>query len=151
MSKRRPPSTSRPPDAREVALRALRARDLSVAELERRLGERGVSEDDASDAISALTRTGLLDDARVAERRAAALAERGAGDALIRHRLRTLGIGSELVEQVISSLEPEPERARRVVERRGAGARTARYLAGKGFSDETVRDLVATHLGDELG
>jgi SOS response regulatory protein OraA/RecX len=151
MSKSRPPSTSRPPDAREVALRALRARDLSVAELERRLAERGVSQEDASDAISALARTGLLEDARVAERRAASLAERGGGDALIRHRLHMLGIGSELVEEAISSLEPEPERARRVVERRGAGPRTARYLVGKGFSEETVRALVATHTGDELG
>jgi regulatory protein len=151
MSKRRPPSTSRPADAREVALRALGARDLSVAEVQRRLAERGVSEDDASEAISALARTGLLDDARVAERRAAALAERGAGDALIRHRLHTRGIGRELVEEAIASLEPERERAQRLVERRGAGPRMARYLAGKGFSEETVGDVVATRGGQELG
>jgi SOS response regulatory protein OraA/RecX len=150
MSKRRPPST-RPPDAQEAALRALRTRDLSVAELEQRLARRGVSEEDATAAIATLARTGLLDDARLAERRAAGLAERGEGDGLIRHRLRSLGIDRELVEEAIARLEPEVERARRIAERRGYGSRTARFLATKGFSEETVRDLVATCGAEELG
>jgi regulatory protein len=151
MSKRRLPSTPRPPDAQEAALRALRTRDLSVAELERRLAERGVAEEDAADAISTLARTGLVDDARLAERRAAALAERGAGDALIRDRLRALGIERELAEEAITSLEPEAERAARVIVRRGRGPRTARFLASKGFSEEIVREVVAGSGGEELG
>ena len=145
------PSTSPSPDAREIALRALRARDLCVAELERRLAERGVPEEEATAVVSALARTGLVDDARLAERRAAILADRGAGDALIRHRLRALGLERELVEDAIAGLEPEADRAQRVAARRGAGAKTARFLAAKGFSQETVRELVATRGGDELG
>ena len=151
MSKSPNPSTSPAPDAHEVALRALRTRDLSVAELERRLVERGVGEDDASTTIAALVRTGLVDDAGLAERRAAALADRGAGDSLIRHRLRALGIDRELIEGAVAALAPEQERALRIVERRGPGPRTARYLAGKGFSEESVRDVVATDRSRELG
>jgi regulatory protein len=143
-------STS-PPDAREIALRALRARDVSIAELRRRLVERGCAEDDASSTIDALVRTGLIDDARLAERRASALADRGAGDALIRHRLREHGIDAELIERAIGGLEPEPERASRIAERRGPGPRTARYLAGKGYSEDTIRDVVAMGRTGELG
>lgn len=151
MSKSPSPSTSRAPDANEVALRALRTRDLSVAELAQRLVERGVGEDDAATTIAALVRTGLLDDARLAERRAAALADRGAGDSLIRHRLRGLGIDRDLIEDAVAALSPEQERALRIVERRGSGPRTARYLAGKGFSEESVRDVVARDRSGELG
>jgi SOS response regulatory protein OraA/RecX len=151
MSRTPNPSTSRPPDANEIALRALRARDWSASELERRLVERGVREDDAATTIAALVRTGLVDDARLAERRAAALADRGAGDSLIRHRLRELGIDGDLIEDAIAALAPEQERALRIVERRGPGPRTVRYLAGKGFSEEAVRDVVARHSSSELG
>jgi len=37
-----------------------------------------------------------------------------------------------------------------VVERRGSGARTARYLSGKGFGDDVV-GAVAGRSSDELG
>jgi SOS response regulatory protein OraA/RecX len=151
MSQSPNPSTSPAPDANEVALRALRTRDLSVAELEQRLVARGVDKDDAATTIAALVRTGLVDDTRLAERRAAALADRGAGDSLIRHRLRAMGIDRDLIEDVVAALAPEQVRALRIVERRGAGARTARYLAGKGFSEESVRDVVASDRSGELG
>ncbi|HUF02139.1 MAG TPA: regulatory protein RecX [Gaiellaceae bacterium] len=151
MSTRPHRSTSRAPEAREVALRALRGRDLSVSELERRLDGRGFSEDERRATVEALVRTGLADDARLAERRASSLADRGAGDALIRHRLGDLRIARDLVDAALGMLEPESVRARRIVERRGAGVRTARYLAGKGFSEETVREVVAMHGAGELG
>lgn len=151
MSRTRSRSTSPAPDAHEVALRALRVRDLSVAELERRLHERGFAEEEVATTVEALVRTGLLDDASLAERRASSLAARGAGDALIRHRLGALGLDRDLIDGAVHGLEPELERAHRIVERRGAGVRTARYLAGKGFSDDAVRGAVATGSARELG
>jgi regulatory protein len=144
-------STSEPADAHELALRLLRARDWSAAELARRLEERGVSADAVGTTVAALVRTGIVDDSRHARGRAAALAERGSGDTLIRHRLRELGIPAELVDEAIAELEPEDERAARIVARRGPGSRTARYLTGKGFSEETVHRLVATESTGELG
>jgi SOS response regulatory protein OraA/RecX len=114
-----------------------------VRELRERLRERRYSEDDTEEAVEALLRAGLLDDTRYAERRAAALAERGAGDALIRHRLAEAGVDPKLVEASLGALDAEVERAVRVVERRGASARTARYLAAKGFGEEAVSRAVA--------
>jgi len=122
-----------------------------VLELDRRLDERGFSEDERSETIDALVRTGLLDDARFAERRAATLASRGAGDALIRHELRRAGVDRELVEHALASAPSEDERARQIVAARGGGPKTARYLAGKGFADESVRGAVAMRDVGELG
>ncbi|HXF97125.1 MAG TPA: RecX family transcriptional regulator [Gaiellaceae bacterium] len=124
--------------AREAALRALARRDLSVHELERRLAERGFSEEERAETVEALVRTGLLDDARFAAARAQALAARGAGDALIRHDLAAAGVAPELVEEALAALEGEEERARALVARRGAGARAVRTLLAKGFAPEVA-------------
>lgn len=137
-------------DALEAALAALRRREHSVHELELRLERRGYTDEARTHALETLLRTGLLDDSRFAEARAAALASRGAGNALIRHTLASAGVGGDVVEAAITALEPEAERARSIVARRGGGARTARYLSGKGFSDEVV-GLVAGGPGHELG
>jgi SOS response regulatory protein OraA/RecX len=136
--------------ALEAALAALRRRDYSVRQLEERLRARGLPEEAREGAVESLLRTGLLDDRRFAEVRASALAERGAGDALVRHELASAGIDAEIVEDAVSLLEPEPERAARIVARRGPGARTARYLAAKGYADDVAR-AVAGRSGDELG
>ena len=143
-------------DALEAALRALRHRDLSTADLERRLGSRGFDEEERAVAVATLQRTGVLDDRRFAELRAAALAGREAGDALIRHDLERAGVDSELVEDAVRLVEPERERARRIVERRGVDPKAIRYLASKGFADETLAavadfGVVASGTADELG
>ena len=48
-------------------------------------------------------------------------------------------------------VEPERERAERIVASRGQGAKTARYLAAKGFSQDTVHTAVARAGDDALG
>lgn len=136
-------------DAVDAALRALRHRDLSEAELERRLAERDLDEDERAHALATLRRTGLVDDRRFAGARAAALAGRGAGDALVRFELERAGVDGALAEEAIAGLEPERERARRVVERRGPGSRTARYLRGKGFGEESVAAALGAGSADD--
>lgn len=137
--------------AYESSLRALRHRDRSAAQLERHLADRGFDDEERRAALAALARTKIIDDARYAENRARTLAERGAGDAYIRHDLNVAGVTDEDIEQAFAGIEPERERARRVVARRGSGARTARYLAGKGFSEDVVRSAVARGVGEALG
>lgn len=126
------------PTAVDAALAALRHRDLSEAELDGRLAAKGYGEEDREQALETLRRTALLDDRRFADARAASLAARGSGDALIRHDLRRAGVGAEDIEDALAGLPPEPERAREIVERRGPGAKTSRYLRSKGFSDDAV-------------
>jgi regulatory protein len=138
-------------DALDQALRALRHRERSAAEVDRHLEARGVAEGERQAALERLVCTGLVDDRRYAELRASSLAERGAGNALIRHELRRAGVGAELVEHAVSLLAGERDRVEAVVARRGASARTARFLAGKGFSEDVVRAAVAKLHDEPLG
>jgi regulatory protein len=130
-------------DAFAVALRALHAHDRSTAELDARLERRGIPPEERALALERLERLGYLEDARVARVRAEQLAARGSGDALIRDDLERRGIDAEVVEGAIAALEPERERAARIVAERGRSARTARYLASRGFGGDAVAALVA--------
>jgi SOS response regulatory protein OraA/RecX len=84
-----------------------------------------------------------VDDARYAERRALHLAERGVGDLYVLDDLARQGIDDALAHEALSALEPERERAARIVEVRGASARTVRYLASRGFGEDTLEPLIA--------
>lgn len=128
-------------DPAELALRALRHRDRSRHQLEQRLEQAGVSPDERVAALDRLTEAGLLSDDRFAEERARSLAERGASDVLIRRDLRRDGVAHEAVEHAIAQLDSEGERAARLFERRGGGTRALRYLAGRGFTAETLERL----------
>jgi hypothetical protein len=57
-------------------------------------------------------------------------------------------VALDVIEEAIDALEPESERAARIVARRGPSPKTARYLAAKGFPDELTSALVA-RAGDE--
>ena len=122
-----------------VATRALARREFSVRGLRERLARAGVEAADAEEALAALEHAGLVSDARFAEQRAGSLAERGQGDGAIRFDLERQGVGPELIEEAIAGLEPERERAARIVTRRGRGPKTARLLAGRGFDEEITR------------
>ena len=126
------------------ALRALRARDLAASELDARLARAGFTTAERAEAVARLERTGLVDDTGLALRRAAALAERGHGDAAIRWDLDRRGVAPEHVEAAVAALAPERERAQEIVAARGRGAATARYLARRGFDAETVDGAVGT-------
>jgi SOS response regulatory protein OraA/RecX len=125
-------------EALAAATRALARRDYSERGLRDRLARAGIDHGDLDETLEELRRVGLLDDERFAERRARALAERGKGDRAIRFDLRGQGIDAELVEAAVAELEPESERAARIVSLRGSGPKTARLLAGRGFDREAV-------------
>jgi regulatory protein len=125
-------------EALSAATRALARRDYSERGLRERLIRAGIEPTELEETLEDLKQVGLLDDERFAGRRARALAERGKGDALIRLDLRRQGIESDLIGPAVESLEPEQERAARIVVRRGAGPKTARLLAARGFEREVV-------------
>jgi regulatory protein len=123
------------------AVRALRHRDLSRRRLDERLRRRGAGEAARRDALETLERTGLVDDARVASGRAQALAERGYGDAAIRFALAGEGVEARAADAAVAALEPERERARRLLARAPADPRALRRLAAKGFDGEILQEL----------
>lgn len=134
-----------------TAVAVLRARDHTRASLERRLELRGVAPAARREALATLGRAGLLDDERFALGRAAALAGRGAGDLLIADDLGRHGLPPELVDAALASLDPEEERAGRLVAALGATPRTLRRLARRGFRAESLEAFVADDGPDAVG
>ena len=137
-------------EALHAASRALRVRDLSRQRLTEKLAQADVTPPAAAETVETLARAGLVDDARLACRRAESLAERGYGDAAIRHRLAVEGLPREAVEEAVSGLGAETERALRLVERRGTVGRTARYLSARGFGEEAVQAALGTAFGQDV-
>jgi SOS response regulatory protein OraA/RecX len=128
-------------EALGVAMRALRYRDQSRRRLEERLSRRGMRTEAQEDALAALEQAGLVDDGRVASARAEALAARGYGDAAIRFKLEGEGLAAELVGEAVAGLEPEAVRAGKLLDRRGRGPASVRWLASRGFDAGTLEDL----------
>lgn len=133
-------------EATELALRALRHRDHSRRDLERRLERAGIPADERKEALDSLAGSGLISDARFAEARARALVERCAGDELIRRDLAGHGVDAHVVADVLAGLPAEAERAERAFAKRGGDAKALRYLAGKGFAAESLEALSADSL-----
>jgi SOS response regulatory protein OraA/RecX len=122
------------------ATRALRYRDLSRRRLDERLAQRGAGPAARAAALETLERTGLVVDARVATSRARSLAERGYGDAANRFALEGEGVAAELVAAALDGLEPERERARRLLGPEPE-PKAIRRLSAKGFDAETLSEL----------
>jgi regulatory protein len=129
-------------EATELALRALRHRDRSRQDLEERLERAGVPAAERAQALDELAGSGLQSDARFATERARSLGSRNAGDAFILADLRRHGIPDDVAAHALNELEVEADRAARIFRQRGGGERALRYLAGKGFSRESVDSLV---------
>jgi SOS response regulatory protein OraA/RecX len=124
------------------ASRALASRDRSAEAVDARLARAGFGEGVRAEAVETLQRAGLVDDARFAAGRAAALADRGYGNAAIRADLERQGVAGEPAEAALTALEPEVTRAKRVVARRGPSPATARYLAGRGFDPDALEAVL---------
>jgi regulatory protein len=122
------------------AVRALRYRDLSRARLDERLRQRGAGEDARAAVLETLERAGLVDDARVAAGRARSLADRGYGNDAIRHALAAEQVDAALVEEAVAALEPEAERAEKLLGP-SPDVKALRRLAAKGFDPDLLSDL----------
>lgn len=128
--------------ALKTAAAALSRRDRSAAGLRAYLGERGVKESEQAEAIEVLSRFGYVDDLRFAADRAAALAGRGFGDEAIRYDLEQQLVSAEQIEAALERLEPEVARARSFARNTDPIPKSARRLAAKGFSLESIESAL---------
>ena len=126
-----------------VAVRSLARRERSRAELDEHLARAGVRDGDRRATLERASQAGLVDDVRFAEVRARLLVDRGAGDLLVSRDLERHGIDETVARDVIARLEPESARAARIVSARGCTPRTIRYLASRGFAEESLEDFIA--------
>jgi SOS response regulatory protein OraA/RecX len=131
-----------------AAKRSLAASDRSQQELERRLARAGHSSAAREDVVQALDRAGLLDDTRVARARAGRLARRGYGDAAIRADLQRRLVRADAAADAVESLEPELDRARRLVAGQSVTPALIRRLSGRGFSRATLDEVVSAFAQD---
>ena len=126
-----------------AAARSLAAADRSERALEQRLRQAGHSPAAREEAIASLARAGVLDDARLAESRAALLARRGYGDAAIRADLARRQIVPEAAASAVAALEPEVDRLRSALKGQSVTPAVLRRLAARGFSRDTLEDVAA--------
>jgi SOS response regulatory protein OraA/RecX len=126
-----------------AATRSLAAGDRSQKALEQQLARAGHAPGAREEAVAALDRAGLVDDARVAESRAVLLARRGYGDTGIRADLQRRLISAEVAASAVAGLEPEVERLQRLLEGQTVTPRLLRRLAGRGFSRDALDDVVS--------
>ena len=123
------------------AVRSLRSRPLSERRLRERLRSRGIGSNAEEAAIATLFDAGFVDDGELARGRALALAERGWGNAAIEARLDGEGLPEPEVKAAIAELEPEGERAARLI--RGLAPRKAwGVLQRRGFDPETIESTL---------
>jgi SOS response regulatory protein OraA/RecX len=125
------------------ATRLLAASGRSRGELERRLSRARHSGSAREEAVGALERAGVLNDARLAESRAEQLARRGYGDAAIRSDLRRRLIPAEQATAAVAALEPEIARVRVLVHGQTVTPALLRRLASRGFSRDTLEEIAA--------
>ncbi|TXH23943.1 MAG: recombination regulator RecX [Elusimicrobia bacterium] len=144
-------------DLRARALRLLARREHSTQELATKLAGHAESSGQLSTLLDDLSAASLLSDERYAATRVASRAVRF-GNARVAYELRQQGVAEELVSNALAGAENELVRARRVWrkrfgERPVAGdateyARQFRFLAGRGFSAETVARLLRAEADD---
>jgi SOS response regulatory protein OraA/RecX len=130
-------------EALDAGVRAFSRRDRSAESLRGVLARKGFAMADCEEAVETLRRHGALDDGRFAAMRAAALAERGLGDAAIVFKLEQEGLDAQSVAGAMAALEPERDRADRLAARRGRTPKTARWLVARGFDADSVEAAVA--------
>lgn len=139
------------------AERALARRDHSVAELERKLRGKGVSEGVIAEVIARLGRSGYLDDRRFAERWAESAVRNGRGyGPRLRLELARRGVSREIVAEVLAGIAMsfgEEETLAALVARKFAGfdfrsapdrdkRRVFAYLQRRGFSSAAIFDFL---------
>ncbi len=138
------------------ALAMLARREHTRAEMKRKLSPHCEDPGQVEQLLDTLVARGWLSETRFAESRANALA-RKFGSLKIEHDLRSRGVSAEVVEQTVErALAQELENCRAAWQRKfgvlpqsaAERGRQMRFLAGRGFSAEAVRQILKTGEAD---
>ena len=138
------------PTLRERAVAHLARREHTRAELARKLAPHAESPEELQSVLDELTRRRLVSDERFAVARSESLA-RKFGAARVVRELRDKGVAADAVGRISDELRAsELERAREVWRKRfgtparspAERARQGRFLQGRGFSFEVIRQVI---------
>jgi len=128
-----------------VAARLLGRASRTEADLEARLVALGYRRETAAATVARCRELGWVGDAHFAHERARALRARGAGSVRIEADLTGRGLSDGLVAEAVEASregEPEIEWARRALGRSRDVARAWRFLAGRGFAEDVIVELL---------
>ncbi len=135
---------------RERALAMLARREHGRAELARKLAAHAESAEQIEALLDQLAARGWLSEQRFAESRATVLA-RKFGSRKIEYDLRSRGVAAEVVERTVDEARAKELENCRTAWQKKFGAlpqdaaergRQMRFLAGRGFSAEAVRQVL---------
>jgi regulatory protein len=139
-------------DPFELALKALRRRERSRAELSAWLSDRGIDEEEIAETVGRLERLGELDDARFARRYAEDKRElAGWGAERIRVALEARGVAAAEIDAALADEDSasEVDRATALLLRRSepltserSRARALSYLTRRGYPFEVAYEAV---------
>lgn len=138
---------------RDTALGLLANREHSTRQLQDKLRARGYAPDEIGPVLKALTREGLLSDARFVEAFVHSRRERGSGPLKIRAELRQRGIEDEaLIAAWLDERDPDWLAQAETVREKRFGpalpadyrekARQMRFLQYRGFTPEQIRRVL---------
>ncbi|MFI3245655.1 MAG: regulatory protein RecX [Ferrimonas sp.] len=137
------------PSPLNCAVGLLSRRDHSQGELQRKMRERGYSDDDIYAAITRCIELGYQDDGRFTELFIRYRSQRGLGPQRLRAALRERGVASDLIEATLRHSDVDFFELCRACRERKFGlllpvnfkeqAKQQRYLAYRGFSMEMIR------------
>lgn len=144
---------------RAKGLRLLARREHSRAELTRKLSGPDVDPADLEAVLDEFQRDGSLSESRLAEQMVHAARGRY-GVRRVAEKLREKGVGDDTMAQAAKVLRDQDLASARTAWRKRfksppatlqERAKQARFLAGRGFSGEVIRQVLAsTNLDDEL-
>jgi regulatory protein len=138
-------------DCRERAIGLLARREHSLLELRHKLRSRDCDESDIDELLGQLEQEGLQSDERFAEAYVYSRRQRGFGPMRIQAELRERGVSDQLIGQFVQFGERHwLEEARQQWQKRFGTkaedykerARQARFLQGRGFSSDMIRQVL---------
>ena len=154
-SRRRADKPRKPKNIRNYVLWLLGRREWGEHELRTRLARRGCEAQEIDEALAYAKEQGFQSDTRYASMRARIDSSRR-GNRRISYALKGKGISPDTIEQAISDLDPEADRAIAAVSRfEGATLdwrskqKVWRFLGQRGFTPEAIRAAVA-HLEQQV-
>ncbi|MCF6174867.1 MAG: recombination regulator RecX [Victivallaceae bacterium] len=146
--------------ALKKAFDLLSRRDHSRSELKTKLYSRKFSSASIEHALNECERLGFIDDHNFATRYVAELQFKGYGIFRLREKLYRKGIGKEIIETVLAGIDVDEEKTaaresmekklrqlRRETDEQKKQQKLYRYLISRGFSSDTVRELLNEERG----
>ena len=141
--------------AKDIVLKYLRNKDRSINEVKRYLEGKGFNREVIRRSIDFIKNLNLVDDQIYAENYVIESLRKGIGELKIRYELNNKGVDNYITEKIIQKHLSEEEaykNALEIIQKKFTGdswnektkARIGRFLSSKGYSEETIYQVLET-------